>query len=585
MCKKTNNYFWILIALCICSLVIFLGNTLFNTKGEPREAVVAMSMLNNGNWILPINNGTDFAYKPPMFHWCIAVFSLFAGHVTEFTSRLPSAISLIAMVLVGFKFYEKRCSAQTAFLMSLITITNFEVHRAGTNCRVDMLLCAFIVIALYQLYKWGEKGLRGMPVAAILCMSGAFLTKGPVGIILPCLVTAVFLLIRGYKFGTLILRFMGVALAACVLPAVWYFLAYQQGGEQFLQLVYEENVLRFLGKMTYSSHEEPFYYNFITVIAGYLPYTIFVLISLFVLKYKRPSGRLKDLAYRLWTRIKGMGDARLFSLLSIAIIFVFYCIPKSKRSVYLLPIYPFMAFFLAEYMVYIVRRHYRALRMFGHVLASIVILVVVSFLTVRMGLVPDDIFTGKHAMTNVKMLHSLETSPLDFWQYLVILVPLVAAGMFWFKIKAKGVAAIYSVISIAFSIFLTLDGVFLPMLLNAKSDKGMAMQIAKIVPTGRVYSFRTDITVGNMMHPYTTNFYLGDRIVPFNSVHPREGYLLTGNSDIDSFKVKNPDYKVVEVVNFNHKSCDDKKMQHLYKFKRMAEAKVSEFGEEGKTLP
>ena len=35
---------------------------------------------------IPINNGGDIPYKPPFFHWCIAFFSLIAGHVNEYTS-------------------------------------------------------------------------------------------------------------------------------------------------------------------------------------------------------------------------------------------------------------------------------------------------------------------------------------------------------------------------------------------------------------------------------------------------------------------------------------------------------------------
>lgn len=218
-----------------------------------------------------------------------------------------------------------------------------------------MLLSALMVISLYQLYKWGEKGLRGVPVVAILCMSAAFLTKGPVGIVLPCLVTAVFLLIRGYRFVKLLYAFALLALASCVIPACWYVAAYMQGGDTFMQLVYEENVLRFLGKMSYSSHENPAYYNVITVLSGYLPYTLLVVMSLFVLKYKKPEGTLKSWWNRLVDYIKSMDDTRLFSLLSIVIIFIFYCIPKSKRSVYLLPIYPFIAYFLAKYIIYLAK--------------------------------------------------------------------------------------------------------------------------------------------------------------------------------------------------------------------------------------
>ena len=57
MYKK--SYFWPLVALCVVSLFLFLGQTFFNTRGEPREAVVALSMLQQGNWVLPVNNGVE----------------------------------------------------------------------------------------------------------------------------------------------------------------------------------------------------------------------------------------------------------------------------------------------------------------------------------------------------------------------------------------------------------------------------------------------------------------------------------------------------------------------------------------------
>ena len=82
MYKK--SYFWPLVALCVVSLFLFLGQTFFNTRGEPREAVVALSMLQQGNWVLPVNNGVELAFKPPFFHWCIAAISTVAGAVNEY---------------------------------------------------------------------------------------------------------------------------------------------------------------------------------------------------------------------------------------------------------------------------------------------------------------------------------------------------------------------------------------------------------------------------------------------------------------------------------------------------------------------
>lgn len=566
MYKRNDKYLWILILICFISLILFLGCSYFNTRGEPREAIVSLSMLKYGNWTLPVNSGTDIAYKPPLLHWCIALLSSITGQVTPFTSRLPSALSLIAMIIAGYAFYSKRISAKTAFMAGLVTLTCFEVHRAGTLCRVDMLLCSLTVIALYQLHKWGERDMRGFPFIAVLCMSGAFLTKGPIGIILPCLVEFVYLWIRGKKLIRLICTFALLAISACAIPAIWYVAAYRQGGDHFLQLVYEENVLRFLGKMSYSSHEKPVYYNFITVIAGYTPYTLLVLLSLFSLKYTVKRYSAGDLWARLKAYIRRMDDTRLFSMLSIILIFVFYCIPKSKRSVYLLPIYPFIAFFLAEYIIYLAKNHRAVLKTFGNIMASLSILLSACFVCVRAGLIPETMFSGKHAASTIKMMEALANEPLGIMQITVLVLPIIASTVFWTIQKRNSQTLIYSMFGIILSIFISLDGFYQPVVLSSKSDRNVAMKIKEIVPEGRIYSYRTDIIEGDRMHPFTINFYLGDRVVPFDCFLPDRGYLIAGNNDIDTFKETYTAYNVEEVYDFNHRSCDDKKMLHLYRF-------------------
>ena len=270
----------------------------------------------HGNWILPINNGGDIPYKPPFFHWCIAFFSLFIGHVNEFTSRLPSAISLVLMTIGGFAFFAKRKDTQTALIAAILTLTSFEVHRAGVNCRVDMVNTAFMVGAMYLLYRWWEKGKKQLPWLAILCMSGATLTKGPVGIII---------------------------------PFCWYYAAYQQGGDEFLRLVKEENIDRFMGKMAYESHENPAWYNLLTLITGWLPYTLLLLFSLFILPWK------KFCKSQFMANAKQATPLQVFTWLAFLLVLFFYCIPKSKRSIYLLPCYPFMAYLIAEYVVWMMK--------------------------------------------------------------------------------------------------------------------------------------------------------------------------------------------------------------------------------------
>ena len=160
--------FWFIALLSVLVVVPFLGETIFYSKGEPREAIVALSMLESGNWILPVNYGTDIAYKPPFFYWSIAAVSSLFGEVTEFSARFPSALAFLAMQLVFFAFVAKRKNVQTAFLASILLLSSFEVHRAAVACRVDMVQVAFIVISLCLLFRWDEKGCRGVPWLAVL---------------------------------------------------------------------------------------------------------------------------------------------------------------------------------------------------------------------------------------------------------------------------------------------------------------------------------------------------------------------------------------------------------------------------------
>lgn len=79
---------------------------------------------------------------------------------------------------------------------------------------------------------------------------------------------------------------VGIGLLSFVPYLAWVYVAYRQGGQPFLDLVLEENTGRFMGKMSYESHENPIWYNFLTLIWGWIPWTLVLVISLFGLKWK-----------------------------------------------------------------------------------------------------------------------------------------------------------------------------------------------------------------------------------------------------------------------------------------------------------
>ena len=527
MNTQYNKAFWYISILAILMLIPFLGLTDFNTKGEPREAVVAYTMLEHGNWILPINNGGDIPYKPPFFHWCIAFFSLFIGHVNEFTSRLPSAISLVLMTIGGFTFFAKRKDTKTALIAAILTLTSFEVHRAGVNCRVDMVNTAFMVGAMYLLYRWWEKGKKQLPWLAILCMSGATLTKGPVGIILPCFVMGVFMLTQRENFWGIVWCMALTAILSLILPFCWYYAAYQQGGDAFLHLVKEENIDRFLGKMSYGSHENPAWYNLLTLITGWLPYTLLLLFSLFILPWKQFAKS------KLVTNMKQATPLQVFTWLAFLLVLFFYCIPKSKRSVYLLPCYPFMAYLIAEYIVWMMKEKVGALKVYAWVMAVLTIILNVAYLAVRWGAVPDSIFHGKHAADNVAMLHALADYPIA--SYIFVVMSLYLAYRIIVSLKKNDIKEICgSTLATVIGLFLLLDTSLQPAVLNTKADKALAPIIEQRFDMNKLYSY---IPIKDL-HFFSLNFYLGDRIQQFEEVLPQDGVLMIPEDSFEEFKEK-----------------------------------------------
>ena len=526
---KYNKALWLIIILAIVMMIPFLGLTDFNTKGEPREAVVAYTMLEHGNWILPSNNGGDIPYKPPFFHWCIAFFSLFIGHVNEYTSRLPSAVSLVLMTIGGFVFYAKRKNAQTSLIAAILTLTAFEVHRAGMNCRVDMVNTAFMVGAMYLLYRWWEKGKHQLPWLAILCMSGATLTKGPVGIILPCFVMGVFMLTQRENFWGIVWRMALTALLSLIIPFCWYYAAYLQGGDEFLRLVKEENIDRFMGKMAYESHENPAWYNLLTLVMGWAPYTLLLLFSLFILPWKKFSKT------RFLENAKKATPLQVFTWLAFLLVLFFYCIPKSKRSVYLLPCYPFMAYLIAEYIVWMMKEKMGAIKVYAGVIASLAVILVIATLVIRAGGIPDTIFHGKHAADNIAMLHAIGESTHGILFYVCYMFLIIGAYHIFKALKKKETSQMmkYTLVMII-AIFITLDSTLQPAVLNTKADKHLAPVIEKKFDTSKLYSYMSV----DMLHFFSLNFYLGDKIQQFDKVLPQDGVLMIPEEDMPDFKEK-----------------------------------------------
>ncbi len=476
----------LVIFMAVVLFLPWLGETMFNSKGEPREALVAVAMLQQGDWILPHNFGVDIPYKPPFMAWLIAGFAwLFnGGVVNEFISRLPSALAIISLIISGFFWARRACGDRFALIFSFVTITSIEVFRAGFACRLDMLLTAFTVGAIYMLYDLTEHERRFRALRygiVILLLTCATMTKGPVGALLPCFVIGVYRLLRRRRFFPTLFSMLALVVASLVLPVIWYYAAYQQGGKEFLDLMLEENIGRLTGSMSYESHENPWWYNFMTLAAGLCPWTVLLLFALFSFKRLRQQAR------------SALRPAAILSITAAVLIVGFYCIPASKRSVYLLPAYPFICYGIATLLDNLAA--IRPIKAFTWLIAIIAVIAPIAIVILQ--IVPQP------------QLLPLDSIP--WWRWFAVILPCVA-GIAWMVNRHSPVG---HVLVSVWTLYLVYSVAVMPAVLNPKTDKD-ALPLLEDAPTLLV--------MDDILRPYTLDFYLNDRIRPVSGWEEAQSY-------------------------------------------------------------
>ena len=532
-----NSYFWLLFLLCSLSLIPFLGLSEYHSDGEPREAVVSWTMLVNDDWTLPRNNDGDMAFKPPFFHWCVNAAAIIRGDLTEGASRVPSALALIGMTLWCFGFLARRKGVETGLLTALVAFTTYGLHRAGSVCRVDMLLTAATVCALYCLYRWHELSMRDTAsgVLAVLLMGMATLTKGPVGTIIPCLVMACYVALRGRRvlktYGLLLL----FGLLSLVPYALWFYGAWLQGGQEFLDLVYAENIGRMVKAMGYEPNIQPWYYNLLTLLQGFLPWTLIVVMSL--LGVKRPRSILTVGLHSKWTPLRWLRRSdplSLFSLTAIVVILVFYSIPQTKRLSYLLPAYPFVAYFVAKYMLWIADHRPWVMRIYSVMLSVVSLLLAMLFLTAYYRILPSEWLSDGETRSVVEGTIDILAQTSLWWQWLLLLMPTLFGLYGLFRRKTDDMHNIYAVLFLTFGLWLAADGIVEPAVFNSSSVRTASIHINHAAPAseGPLYEFmeRGIHEKGDYIHFFEVNFYLRNRIRNF-SRRPDSGFLLITRED------------------------------------------------------
>jgi 4-amino-4-deoxy-L-arabinose transferase-like glycosyltransferase len=190
----------------------------------------------------------------------------------------------------------------------------------------------FLLSMLFAARAVLRKENRNEMIPAYIFMALATLTKGLIGVVLPALILLSFVVVRrDWRLLREARLPLGIPLFLLVAAPWFYLVNHATGGKWLGDFVYIHHVRRFTDPL---GHREPFYYYFTTLPVDLLPWTIFALPALFAYK---PSRKLFA------------EPASLFFTLWFFVIFIFFSLSDSKRDLYLLPLLPVAALFVAVY--------------------------------------------------------------------------------------------------------------------------------------------------------------------------------------------------------------------------------------------
>ena len=303
----------------------------FTPDNELRYLQIADEAIENGSIFTFTNDGKPYADKPPLFLWLVMLLRLAVGEhnilLLSLLAFIPAAVIACVMDKWLRLAYEERgrtVDPGTRLAMVLMLFTSGMFCGTCFFLRMDMLMTMFIILAFYSFYRSytfrRDSGLQSwlLPVWIFL----ALFTKGPVGLLMPLLGIAVFLIAR--RDANLLGRYLGFKTFGVIilLCALWLGGVWLEGGKDYLyELTVHQTVGRGINAFT---HAKPFWYYFEALPVNLAPYVLFSLPIIFA------------------SYLKSYGRTRMESLLlgSALATFVMLSCFSSKLAIYLLPIIP-----------------------------------------------------------------------------------------------------------------------------------------------------------------------------------------------------------------------------------------------------
>lgn len=318
---------------CAVCLLPMMAMRDFTPSNELRYLSIADEAIANGHLFAFYNHGIPYADKPPLYFWIVMLCRLLFGHHSCLALSMFSLIPAFAIVGIMDRWVMKGKSAMNRMSVAGMTLTCVMFLGTMVVLRMDMLMCLFIVLALWTFYRMytGEGSRRQDSLTLPLWIFLALFTKGPVGLLMPPLAIAVFLAVKrdwkGFR-KYLGLKTWGII---AVLSAVWLTCVWLEGGLEYINnLLFKQTVGRAVNAFT---HARPFWFYLVTILWCLAPYTLLLIGSFMAsLLPVRKAGAEK------------VSDLEILFLCTIISTAAMLSSFSSKLPIYLVPVLPFCVY-------------------------------------------------------------------------------------------------------------------------------------------------------------------------------------------------------------------------------------------------
>jgi 4-amino-4-deoxy-L-arabinose transferase-like glycosyltransferase len=348
------GHYLLLLAIASALFLPGLGGPTLWDIDEGNNAECAKEMLDADNCIVPTFNYKLRTDKPAMLYW-LQMLAYRQFGVNEFAARVPSALASLLSVLLTYEIGRRLFDSCTGLLGGLVLASAPAFSAAAHFANPDALLNLFTLLTLWIFWQGYVRESRNWLALAGISTGLAMLTKGPVGLLLPGAVIALFLAWSGQLRRLLDARLLISLLLFLLVAGPWYGWVGNDTRWEFLRGFFlKHNLDRFRAPM--EGHSGTFGYYLVVVMAGLLLWACFLGPAFWfacreaIVRQAPPLDKRETWIRRCIMRLRNISPSYRFLACWIAVYMVFFSVSRTKLPNYVLPVYPAVALVLGRFL-------------------------------------------------------------------------------------------------------------------------------------------------------------------------------------------------------------------------------------------